>query len=89
MMTPQAQEPVFPCRFPIKVMGRGDEEFEIAVVQILRKHVPDLAEGAITRRDSRQGNYAALTIVIQAQSRAQLDALYTDLSACEQVLMAL
>jgi putative lipoic acid-binding regulatory protein len=85
----QAVEMTFPCRFPIKVMGRGDEAFEIAVLQILRRHVPDLTEHAITRRDSRQGNYAALSIVIQAQSRAQLDALYTELSACDQVLMAL
>jgi len=85
----QSAEMTFPCRFPIKVMGRGDEAFEIAVLQILHRHVPDLAENAITRRDSRQGNYAALSIVIQARSRAQLDALYTELSACEQVLMAL
>jgi putative lipoic acid-binding regulatory protein len=85
----QTAEMTFPCRFPIKVMGRSDEPFEDAVLQILRRHVPDLAEHAITRRNSRQGNYAALSIVIEAQNRAQLDALYTELSACEQVLMAL
>lgn len=79
----------FPCQFPIKVMGRSGDEFEFAVVQILRKHLPQLAEGAIRRRDSRQNNYAALTIVVEAQSREQLDAIYCDLSACEHVLMAL
>lgn len=84
--TPQLQ---FPCRFPIKVMGRASESFEIEVVQILHRHIPNLPEGAITRRDSRQSNYAALTIVIEAHSRDQLDAIYRDLSACEHVLMAL
>ena len=79
----------FPCRFPIKVMGRNGDEFESAVIQILRRHLPRLAEGAIQRRDSRQGNYTSLTVVIDAQSREQLDAIYLDLTASEQVLMAL
>lgn len=80
---------VFPCRFTIKVMGRGDAEFENSVNQILNRHLPTLSDDAISRRDSRQGNYAALSIVFEAQSREQLDALYRDLSACEHVMMAL
>lgn len=79
----------FPCRFPIKVMGRSGDAFEFAVVQIMRRHIPNLSEGAISRRDSRQNNYAALTITIEAQSRAQLDAIYQDLTASDHVLMAL
>ena len=79
----------FPCSFPIKVMGRSGDDFEFEVVQIMRRHVPNLAEGAISRRDSKQNNYAALTITIEAQSREQLDAIYQDLTACEHVLMAL
>jgi len=79
----------FPCRFPIKIMGRNDTAFEFAVVQILRRHLPQMSEGAIQRRDSRQGNYASLTVIIDAQSREQLDAIYQDLTASDQVLMAL
>ena len=79
----------FPCRFPIKVMGRAEEIFEIEVVQIIHRHVPNLPEGAITRRDSKQNNYAAITIMIEAQSREQLDAIYQDLTASEHILMAL
>ena len=88
-MTEQADPFQFPCRFPIKVMGRSGDVFEFAVVQILRRHIPQLAEGAIQRRDSKQNNYLALTIVIEAQSREQLDAIYRELSACQHVLMAL
>ena len=79
----------FPCDFPIKVMGRSGDDFEFAVVQILRKHIPNLSEGAVSRRDSKQNNYAALTIMVEAHSREQLDAIYQDLTACEHVLMAL
>jgi putative lipoic acid-binding regulatory protein len=79
----------FPCRFPIKIMGRNDDAFEFTVVRILRQHIPQLSEAAIQRRDSRQSNYTSLTIVVEADSREQLDAIYRDLTASEQVLMAL
>ncbi len=79
----------FPCDFDIKVMGRAGEEFEATVIAILRKHVPDLGEAAVSRRKSTQQNYISLNIHLNATSRAQLDAIYTDLHQCGQVLMTL
>jgi putative lipoic acid-binding regulatory protein len=40
-------------------------------------------------RDSRGGNYLSVTVTIRAESRAQLDAIYRDLTGDERVLMAL
>lgn len=88
-MTRQLATLTFPCQFTIKVMGSGNAVFENSVNQILNKHLPDLNPDAISRRDSRQGNYVALSIVFEAQSREQLDAIYRELSACEHILMAL
>jgi putative lipoic acid-binding regulatory protein len=79
----------FPCDFVIKVFGFASDEFEIAALTIIHKHTPDLLEGAIQARPSRQGKYLALNITIHATSKSQLDNIYTDLSACPQVLMAL
>lgn len=79
----------FPCDFPVKVMGRSGDDFESAVIGIVRRHVPDLGEGAVILRPSRNGNFTAMTFTIRATSRAQLDALYGDLTACDQVVMAL
>jgi putative lipoic acid-binding regulatory protein len=79
----------FPCEFPIKVMGRAEEGFEDLVVEIVRRHAPDLGEGAVQVRDSRGGNYLSVTVTIRAESRAQLDAIYRDLTGDERVLMAL
>lgn len=79
----------FPCQFPIKVMGLSNETFEIEVVKLVRKHVPELAENAVSRRESAKSNYAALTITITATSREQLDAIYRELTASEHVIMAL
>lgn len=79
----------FPCQFPIKVMGKANDEFELAVLDIFRRHVPDLAENAIKQRASGKGNYLAITVIVNATSKTQLDAIYMDLSACEHVAMSL
>jgi putative lipoic acid-binding regulatory protein len=88
---PEDQESLlkFPCEFPIKAMGRATPELEIAVLEIMRRHVPDLGEGAVRTRKSRQGNYLSITVTIQAKSRDQLDAIYMELTACEHIVFAI
>jgi putative lipoic acid-binding regulatory protein len=80
---------VFPCQFPIKVMGKTSSELDLVVVEIVRRHAPDLHEGAVTTRPSKDGNYLAVTILIEATSKQQLDAIYQDLTGHPHVLMAL
>lgn len=79
----------FPCQFPIKVMGHASDDFETLVATLVRHHVADLGEAAIRTRPSKAGKYLSVTVTITATSREQLDAIYYDLTACEQVLMAL
>lgn len=79
----------FPCQFPIKAMGRNSDAFETRVVTLVRKHCPDLGEGAVVCRDSSGGKYLSVTVTVTATSREQLDNIYLELTACEEVLMAL
>jgi putative lipoic acid-binding regulatory protein len=79
----------FPCRFPIKAMGKADLELDLLVVEIVRRHAPDINEGAVTTRPSKDGNYIAVTIIVEASSKQQLDAIYQDLTDHPHVLMAL
>ncbi len=79
----------FPCAFPIKVMGRTSDDFEGLVLNLVNRHVEAPGETRVSSRPSREGRYIALTITITATSREQLDNIYRELSACEQVLMAL
>ena len=79
----------FPCSFPLKVFGRNSDEFEALVVEIVRRHVPDLDASAVSSRTSNGDAYRAVTAIFMAQSRAQLDALYSELSQHEQILMVL
>lgn len=79
----------FPCSFSVKAMGLSHSEFDSRVVEIIRKHAPDIHEGAVSSRPSRQGKYTAVTVTIQATSQSQLDSIYQDLTRCEEILMAL
>ncbi len=79
----------FPCTFPIKAMGAADTEIEAAVREILSRHAPDLVPTAVTTRLSSGGKWLAVTARIPARSKAQLDAIYRELSAHELVVYAL
>ncbi len=79
----------FPCSFPLKVMGKDADDFEAVVIAIIRRHVPNLSDSAITRRPSEGGKYLSITATFTAESREQLDALYRELSSHSQVLMLL
>ena len=79
----------FPCQFPIKVMGLAGRNFDLLVVELVRRHAPDLSEGAAKSRLSREGKYVSITVTVNAQSREQLDNIYLELTGHERVLMAL
>ncbi|HMK87546.1 MAG TPA: DUF493 domain-containing protein [Steroidobacteraceae bacterium] len=79
----------FPTEFPIKVMGRRDSELRALTLEIIERHLGPVQESNIRVRTSGDGNFLALTYMVEAQSREQLDAIYRELTACKAVLMAL
>ena len=79
----------FPCDFPIKIMGRCDCELETLVVEVINKHIIDEAGNDVTSKPSGKGNFISVTVIIKATSREQLDNIYLELTAREEVLMAL
>lgn len=79
----------FPCEFPIKAMGLAEDGFDVLVVSLVRKHAPDLAEGAVKSRLSEGGKYVSITVTVEAESREQLDNIYLELTGHAKVLMAL
>jgi uncharacterized protein len=79
----------YPSQFPIKVMGAQVDGFVEAVVAVARRHDPSFDDTKIQLRPSRAGNYLGMTITVTATSRAQLDALYADLSSHSMVKVVL
>ncbi len=79
----------FPCQFPIKAMGKAEDEFDILVVGIIRKHVIDISENAVKSRPSKEGKFISVTVTVVAESKQHLDNIYLELTAHEKVLWVL
>ncbi len=79
----------FPCEFPIKVMGRDSESFRTLTLAIVERHAGALEPDRISERTSSKGRFLSLTYTIRAESRAQLDRIYQDLTDSGVVLVAL
>lgn len=79
----------FPCRFPIKAMGRQTREFESIVTDIVLRHAELWPGEPIRTTPSRAGRFVSVTAVVEATSQEQLDAIYQELTDCAEVLVAL
>ena len=79
----------FPCRFPVKAMGRRSDDFEMLVKEIVLNHAQLWPDEPIRLAPSKAGNFLSVTVVVDAQSQEQLDSIYQDLTDCDHVLMAL
>ena len=79
----------FPCSFPIKLMGRETDAFRQTARQLVEKHTGPLDDDAIESALSRNGRFVSVTITVIAESREQLDNIYRDATAHDDVIMAL
>ena len=86
----QAPKIEFPCeRYPIKVIGDAGEGFADLVVEVIRRHAPGLDSSTLRVRDSRNGRYLAVQVLITATGVEQLQAIHVDLKATGRVHMVL
>lgn len=88
-MNEEATGFAFPCEYAVKAMGLAEPGFDELVVELIRRHCPDIREGAISSRESRNGKYVSVTVNIIAESHRQLEAIYAELTANEKVLIRL
>ena len=80
---------IYPCDFPIKVLGHTRAGFAQGVLEIVRRHAPEFDGSAMGMKSSKRGKYLSLTCVIRATSREQLDGLYRELCDHPMVVMVL
>ena len=79
----------YPCEFPIKIMGHTRAGFAQTMLEVISRHAPDFNGATLEMKASKHGKYLSITCVINATSRAQLDALYQELCAPPMVVMVL
>lgn len=89
MTEPEAPKIEFPCEYPIKVLGRSSETYQMVILEVFERHAPGFDRQTIEVRDSRKGTFTSLTITITATGKEQLDALHRDLMATGHVQMVI
>jgi len=80
---------VYPSEFPIKIMGAMHDAFAQTMVEVVMTYDPTFHAGKMDMRPSSKGTYLALTVMVWATSREQLDNLYRELSAHPMVKVVL
>ncbi len=83
-----APELNFPCEYPVKVIGRDEDDFFNFVVEVISRHVPELSVEEFSTRRSSNGTYMTVSVTFIAQSRPQVDALYQELGQHQRVRVA-
>ena len=72
---------VFPCEYPIRIIGYRRGDFRALVLRIVREHAPEFEDAEVTVRDSREGGYCSVAVNIVATGEPQLRALHAALIA--------
>ena len=80
---------IYPCEFPIKIMGSMQDGFADAIVAVVTDFDPQFTAEKLEMRPSTKGNYLSLTATVHATSREQLDNLYRALSSHPMVKVVL
>jgi putative lipoic acid-binding regulatory protein len=70
-------------------MGEAHASFHAEVRAVFERHAPGVVDEHITVRPSTRGNYVAITIVIEATGKQQLETLFADLKTLAAVKLVL
>ena len=79
----------FPCSFPIKVMGERRDDFAQTILAAVEHLSGPLQADQVEIRSSRTSKYLSVTLIVQAQSKSQLDDIYRTLTSHPMVKLVL
>jgi len=69
----------YPCEYPIKILGDFGDELHALVMTVVEKYSPGFDRSKVKVRDSKNGNFQAITVVITATGVDQLQGLFDNL----------
>ena len=79
----------FPCKFPLKIMANPQKETVEFVLSVLEKNIENHQDIEFKTRESKTGKYISITAIFEAQSKQQLDKIYSEISAHSEIHMVL
>lgn len=85
-LTPVMQ---FPMDFPVKIMGLNNPAFPGIIRDLTTQHFADFNSNTITINYSKTKKYMAVSVVVNAKSKEQLDDFYRAVTSHPMVKVAL
>lgn len=80
---------IFPCDFPIKVMGETQDGFAQTIISLIQTILPTFDASHVEMRASSGGKYISLTCNVVVHSQKELDDIYRLLTLNPLVKFAL
>lgn len=88
-MSDDSAKIIFPCDYPIKVMGRAADDFTVFVLDVMQRHAETVLHEQVQVKQSRNGKFVSVTVTITATGEPQLRAIHQELMASGRVQMVL
>ncbi|MHB8120612.1 MAG: HP0495 family protein [Desulfuromonadaceae bacterium] len=82
-------EPIYPCQFPIKVIGENKEDLEKTIIKVMSSFGEVINPDEIAIKHSKNKKYLSITFVIVARSREYIEQIYSELHAQKEVKMVM
>ena len=77
----------FPCFYTFKVFGRRSDTFVARVCDVVGATLGTVPQDSVKVRESQQGRYLSVSVFVRVETRAQLERIYSDLRAEEEVIL--
>lgn len=79
----------FPMHYPLRIMGEAQHPLREIIANILLRHVPDFDPAQMNERASSGGKYISVNVTVYVTCKEQINGMYADFAACEQIRMVL
>lgn len=89
MTNKEVAEPIYPCQFPMKVIGEDNNNLEKIIIKVMSSFGEALNPDEMVITHSKNKKYLSITFTINAKSREYIDQIYSELNAQKEVKMVL
>ncbi|MAD58465.1 MAG: hypothetical protein CMK44_07835 [Porticoccus sp.] len=69
----------YPCEYPIKVIGKSGPDLYALIIRVMEAYSPGFERSKIKIKNSKNGTFQAITVVIIATGPDQIQSLFGDL----------
>jgi putative lipoic acid-binding regulatory protein len=89
MTNKELAEPIYPCQFPIKVIGENTDKLEKIIIKVMSSFGEVIHPDEMAVKHSKNEKYLSITFKIIAKSREHIEQIYSELKAQKEVKMVL